>query len=322
MLFLKEKDILEAVSFEEIINSVESAFVLYEKKEFYMPDRIHADYLGNTLLLMPCFTQKSFGTKLVALFPENSKRNIPVLSGVMILNDGKTGKPLALLDGSVLTALRTGAVGSVSVRYLAPADAKVLGIVGAGVQGFHQALFVSTVRNITDIYLFDIDSEKVGTFTSKFSGIRPEIQLHQAGSVEELLKKCRIIITATTSHEPVLPNEERLLEGRHFVGIGSYKPDMREFPEVLFKLISEVFIDTEQAVEESGDIVVPLRNHWIRRNQVFTLGQFIINKGKKKMTGGGTTLFKSVGMALFDLIVSDLIYKRAVEKGLGEEMNF
>ena len=322
MVFLNEKDILEAVSFEEIISAIESALVIYEKKEFYMPDRMHVDYGENTLLLMPCFTEKSFGTKLVTLFPENSKKNMPVLSGVMILNDGKTGKPVALLDGSILTALRTGAVGSVSIRYLVSENVKTIGIVGAGIQGLHQALFASLVRDITDIYLFDIDSEKIVTFISGFSDIRPEIRLHHSGSVEELLEKSQIIITATTSHEPVLPDEKKLLRGKHFVGIGSYKPDMREFPEALFKLLDKVFIDTEHAVEESGDIVVPLKNHWINRNQVFTLGRFIMNSWKKKMIASETTLFKSVGMALFDLVVSNLIYKKAVEKGLGQEVDF
>jgi len=157
MLCLNENDILKAVSLEEVMEAVESALLLYEKKEFHMPMRMQVDYEGNTLLLMPAFTPKVFGTKLVSLFPKNTGKNIPVLKGTMILNDGETGEPLALLDAAALTALRTGAVGGVGVKYLTPSNVKALGVVGAGVQGFHQALFATEVRPFSEVFVYDIN---------------------------------------------------------------------------------------------------------------------------------------------------------------------
>ena len=320
MLCLTEEDILKAVTPLEIINSIESALILYEKKECHMPDRMHVDYKGNTLLLMPCFIQKSFGTKLVTVFPENINKNLPAVKGVMVLNDGETGAPQALINGSALTALRTGAVGSISIKYLTPENTHSLGIVGAGIQGFHQALFASTVRKFSDIYVFDCNPEKIPPFIEKLSKIRPKIQVHQTQSAEDLLKRTQVVITSTTSVAPVLPDKKELLEAKHFVGIGSYKPDMREFPGALFRLLKRIFIDTEHAIKETGDIVFPLKKKWITIDRVYTLGKLITGyeswqEGKKE-----TTLFKSVGMALFDIVVSKLIYDKAVQKGLGKEI--
>ncbi len=321
MLCISEKEILEAVTLKEVSDTVEAALVLYETKEFHMPRRMHLDYEGNSLLLMPCFTREKFSTKLVSVFPGNTERDVPVVIGTMILNDGETGKPLALLDGTKLTALRTGAVGAVAVRHTTPQDIHTLGIVGAGVQGFHQALFACQERKISDIRVFDQVPGKVDHFVKNLVGMVPGVKTHWAGSAEELVMESELIITATNSSRPVLPDKEDLLKNKHFIGIGSYKPDMREFPASLFRLLDRMFVDTDHAAAESGDLIDPLENGWIRRDQVLTLGK-LIRREVQGDTGKGTpTLFKSVGMALFDLKVADLIYQKAVAKGLGTRLD-
>ncbi|UCE06103.1 MAG: ornithine cyclodeaminase family protein [bacterium] len=317
MLCLSEQDILHAVTFADIMATVERAMIIYEEKSFHMPLRMHAEYMGNMLLLMPCLTSNTFGTKLVTLFPDNTNRNLPVLFGTMILNDGETGEPLALLNGSKLTALRTGAVGGVGIRYLAPENTTKLGIIGAGVQGFHQVLFACTERKISDVFIFDQIAHKVPSFMENLSRKLPQVKFHQAESTETILKESELIITATNSEKPVLPNQIELLRGKHFVGIGSYKPNMREFPDALFQILDQMFIDTEHAKEESGDVIDPVKNEWIEKDQMFTFGKLIQKKIESKAE---TTLFKSVGMALFDVVVSELIYEKAVEKGLGQEV--
>jgi len=320
MIVLTEKDILNAASIDEILDVIETSMHLYEKKEFHMPQRLHVDHEENTLLLMPCFTKDCFGTKLVTLFPGNPEKHVPVLNGIMVLNDAQTGVPLALLNGSVLTALRTAAVGAVSIRHLAPANTHTVGIVGAGVQGFYQAWVACATRHVTDIFVYDLYPEKASALRDRLSGKVPSVKVHHAACVEELLEKSQVVITATNSLEPVLPGKEELLAGKHFVGIGSYKPNMREFPQALFNLLETVFVDTEHALQESGDIIVPLRNNWIRHDQVMTLGRFLTENESQDQAKGETTLFKSVGMALFDVCASKLIYERAIQKGLGQKI--
>lgn len=322
MLILNQEDLLRAVSREEIVDCVEKAVLLYEEKDFHMPDRMCVDYGKNSLLLMPCFTEKSMGTKLVSLFPENEKKNVPVLFGVMVLNDGETGKPLAVLNGSALTALRTGAVGGAGIRHMTSEKVKSLGIAGAGVQGFHQAVTACTQRQFKKVYVYDKFPDKAFRLCEKLSEALKDRDVMEAKSPEELLAESDVVITATTSSEPVLPDEPGLFLGKHVVGIGSYKPDMREFPKALYMHVRTMAVDTDYALVESGDVKVPLEKGWIRKDQIVTLGKII--SGKVPVTCGKeeTTVFKSVGMALFDLIVSGFIYKRAEEKGIGREVDF
>ncbi len=320
MIYLTEQDILNAASVEEMLDAIEASMHLYERKEFNMPQRLHVDHHDDILLLMPCFTKDYFGTKVVTLFPGNPARNVPVLNGIMVLNDAQTGLPVALLDGPALTASRTAAVGAVSIRHLAPQDANAVGIIGAGVQGFYQARAACSARRITDVFIYDVYPEKALALKDKLSQALPGIKVHQAACVEDLLEQTQVVITATTSLNPVLPDDEELLAGKHFVGIGSYKPDVREFPRVLFNLIDAVYIDTEHALEESGDIIVPLQNGWLKRDQVSTLGRLLTDVKPKVRAKEETTFFKSVGMALFDVCASKLIYENAIEKGLGQKI--
>jgi ornithine cyclodeaminase/alanine dehydrogenase-like protein (mu-crystallin family) len=320
MIYLTEADILKAASIGEMLDVIETSMGLYEKKEFHMPQRLHVDHGENTLLLMPCFTRDCFGTKLVTLFPANPARDVPVLNGIMVLNDAQTGVPVALLNGPALTALRTAAVGAVSIRHLASDDTDAVGIIGAGVQGFYQAWAACSARPVKNIFIFDLHADKSATLREKLSVKIPHVKVHQAARVEDLLEKTQVVITVTDSLEPVLPDEEELLAGKHFVGIGSYKPNMREFPKALFKLLKRVFVDTEHALQESGDLIVPLRNAWISQDQVMTFGRFLAERRPEEQIREGTTLFKSVGMALFDVCASKFIYERATQKGLGQKI--
>jgi len=321
MIYLTEKDILEAVSADDVLDAIEASMDVYEREEFCMPQRLHVDYGQNTLLLMPCFTRDCFGTKLVTLFPRNPERGIPVLNGIMVLNDAQTGVPLALLDGAALTGVRTAAVSAVSIRHLAPKNTQSVGIIGAGVQGFYQAWFACAARDLTDIFVYDLSPEKTSSLIARLLGVIPDVELHQAACVEDLLLQTQAVITATTSLDPVLPDKEELLEGKHFVGIGSYKPNMREFPRALFNLVNVVYIDTDHALQESGDLIVPLRNHWIKEEQIMTLGRFLAEKKPKDEVRHETTLFKSVGMALFDICAAERIYEKAIQKGLGQDIS-
>ena len=321
MIYLTESDILKAATIDEMLDAIESSLRIYEKKEFHMPQRLHVDHEDNVLLLMPCFTKDYFGTKVVTLFPDNPAKNVPVLNGLMVLNDSQTGVPLALLNGPALTAVRTAAVGAVSIRHLAPDDTRAVGIIGAGVQGFYQARAACSARRITDVFIYDLYPEKASLLKDKLQQTIPDVSVHQAGGVEDLLEHTQVVVTATTSMESVLPDKEDLLEGKHFVGIGSYKPNVREFPRALYGLLKTVYIDTEHALEESGDIIVPLRNGWLRRDQIITLGRFLIDGESESQARQKTTLFKSVGMALFDVCASTLIYEKAIAKGLGQRIS-
>lgn len=254
MIVISEKDVLLCVTYADVIQAIEESFFIYEKKEFTMPHRMHIDQGKNTLLIMPCLGTDYFGTKLVTVYPENVGTSTPVVNGVIVLNNSHNGEPLALINGRILTALRTGAVGAVSVKHLSPEHASTLGIIGAGVQAFYQVMSAATVRKLTDITILSTSSQTGTAFEKKIKEHLPGINTCVAKSAEELLEKSQIVITATTAVNPVLPDQEDLLKGKHYVGIGSFKPDVREFPDSLYRIINKVYVDTEHAITESGDV--------------------------------------------------------------------
>ena len=320
MLILNESDIVSAINFTDLLKSTEEAMTLQEQGDYFMPDRIHLSYQGNVQLLMPAFTKKHFATKLVSVFPGNVKNNKPALFGTVILNDGHTGEPLAVLNGAKLTALRTAAVGALGLLYTTPRELNSLGLIGAGVQGFHQVLLACTVRQIKYLGINDPHHPALDTFIQQLSQYLPELEIKVYHNVNDLLQNSQAIITATTSLTPVLPADMDLLSGKHFIGIGSYTPDMQEYPEELFSQLDQVFIDTPLACKEAGDLSIPLKKGILKGDQVHTLGKLIV--GDLKIDFSQTTLFKSVGMALFDLLVAQAIYKNALNKGIGQEVNF
>lgn len=319
MLFLNDKDIRESIELKDIISGVEDAYRLYEEKKFYMPDRISIDRDGDMLMFMPGFTEKYMGTKILTLYPDNNKRNLPVIDGLMLINDVDTGEVLSIMDGKTVTELRTGAVGGVGIKYTTPEDAETVGLIGTGVQGLVQLQYACEVRDIKFINIFNRNDKKTEDFIARLKKlIDSNIIINSFDSEREVVEKSEIIITATTSKSPVIPDDEELLKGKHFIGIGSYKEDMRELPDALSKVVDKIYIDTEFAKIETGDLSQPLADGVLEEEKIMDFSQFL-SKGESLEE---TTLYKSVGMALFDVVVGDRIYSKAREKGIGQKIEF
>lgn len=299
MLFLNESDTRKAVTMKDVIDAIDSTYETYESNQFQMPERMQVNDNDNTLLLMPCLTKDAIGTKLVTLFPNN--QSLPTLHGLVILNSSETGEIKAILNGSFLTGLRTGAIGGSATRHLANKDDTKLAIIGTGVQGMYQAIAACTERPITDIYLYNRSVEKIPAFKKTLQEwIGTKIQLHSMISVEDAIQNADIIITATTSTKPVLPDSSRLLENKLIVGVGSFQPSMREFPESLYQLTDQIIVDTEHAIHESGDLVTPLKEGWINKDSIQKMSSYILNNKKNALREERSVVFKSTGMALFE----------------------
>lgn len=317
MLYLSSNDIEKVINHEEVVEIIESAMLLYETGNFTQPDRITVNRKDKeTYLYMPCFTDEVKGTKILTLYAENAQKGIPTIQGVMLLNDVQTGKINCIMEGSTLTAYRTGAVGSCGIRHTTPKNVTTLGIVGTGIQGYYQCMYACKIRNIKQITVFDIFKDKAEEFKKRLENALPNVSIRVADSTEELLNNSEVIVTVTTSPKPVLPNDADLLRGKHFIGIGSYKPTMQEYPQALFEIVDDIFIDVEFAKEETGDLINPLREGWVKENQIHTLGEYL----DKEINVDGTTFYKSVGMALFDITVADYIYNKAKKLGIGIEL--
>jgi ornithine cyclodeaminase len=192
-----------------------------------------------------------------------------------------------------------------------------LGIIGSGVQAYYQALYAASVRELQNIYVFDILADKCRDFAKLLQERLPKIKAQPAESAEELIKKSDIIVTVTPSSRPVIPDSVELLEGKHFVGIGSYKPTMQEYPRSIFQLLDKIYIDVDFAKEESGDLIIPCKNGWYSEEKIQTLYPAIQENSIER---NKTTFYKSVGMALFDILVADNIYQKALERNIGQNI--
>lgn len=310
---------MDLVSHKEVMKKITESFEIYASNNFMLPDRIHINKDEDVFLYMPCFTNNAVGTKMITVFPNNREYNEPAIQGIMLLNDTQTGKPIAIMDGATLTAIRTGAVGGLGVDLTARKDVSSIGLIGAGVQGFNQLIYASNVRDIKKINIFDIFHDKLIEFKEKLQKELPDIKIHICNTNVELVKESDVIITTTTATQPVIPNDGELLRGKHFIGIGSYKPNMREFPKELFEILNEMYIDTEFGKHETGDLITPIKEGWMKEENIHDFSELVTNK--RHINTDETTLFKSVGMAIFDVVVGEYIYRKALEKGFGTNIN-
>ncbi|TRM12108.1 ornithine cyclodeaminase family protein [Lentibacillus cibarius] len=320
MLFLSEQNIKEAVSMKDVIDAVDATYSVYASGEFQMPERMHVQDGDNTLLLMPCFTSDAIATKLVTIFPNNETH--PTLHGLVVLSDNETGEVKSVLNGSFLTGMRTGAIGGSAVRHLAGEQTSSLAVIGTGTQGFYQTVAACTERPIEHIYLYNRSQEKIEAFkTAILNWIDSPVQVHPMSSAEEAIRDADIVITATTSKEPVLPDFPDLLKNKLFIGIGSFQPTMREFPQSLYSIADTVMVDTEHAIAESGDIATPLEEGWINKEAITTMSHHVTSESQIYSRKNGTILFKSTGMALFDVVVANLMYQKAQQNGTGTNLS-
>ncbi|MBP3926580.1 MAG: ornithine cyclodeaminase family protein [Clostridium sp.] len=325
MRILNEEEMWSAVTLEEVMEAVEEALAIHKSGNYLMPDRLAATRNGNTIMFMPCLMDEAIGTKMLCEFPENPKKGLPLLTGLMILNDVKTGLPLAIMNGSSLTAMRTGAVGGVGVRYLARENASAVALAGCGVQGLHQLLYACSVRPIKDIYLYDAYVKDLTPFVEclKVRLNRPEISIHICKTAGEAAAAADILISATQTVDPIWPDDTELLRGKCFIAIGSWKPERRELPDAVWKLVKNVYIELPFACEESGDLGIPLANGLLTMERVQMMEDLISEvKDGKTPELGETRCFKSVGMGIYDARVAQLIYEKALEKGVGQQVKW
>jgi ornithine cyclodeaminase/alanine dehydrogenase-like protein (mu-crystallin family) len=277
---------------------------------------------GNTALFMPAFRadKKTLGAKVVCVFPENLKRSLPLIHAVVILSDPETGAPRALLEGGLITALRTGAAGGVAADLLSRHDSHTVAVIGAGVQGWHQLLALCLVRPIRKAWVVDVKERAVETFVARAES-ELGIEARPAGSRTSAVADADVVITATTSNEPVFDGHA-LREGTHINAIGAFTPEMRELDDIALRRCDRIAVDSREAVwAEAGDFIIPSKAGWFTPGHVQAeIGEIAAGREVGRDAASEITLFKTVGLAILDVAVADAIVERAELKGIGVEI--
>ncbi|MCD6263317.1 hypothetical protein J7L60_02760 [Candidatus Bathyarchaeota archaeon] len=313
MLFIKDEDVKRLVTMREAMEAVEGAFAELARGRALMPPRstMMLQRYGGSISLMPSYLEEAgvVATKIISIYPRNPERGLPTSIAQVVVNDPKTGRFIAVMEASYLTALRTGAVTGVAARYLAREDSRVTAIIGCGVQGRTQAWAVVESRNIEVLRCYDLSRERSRSFAEEVSR-ELGVDVFPAETGREAVEGADIVVTATTSKTPVI-RREWLGEGVHISAIGSFYPDHREIDTATVR-DAKVVVDSREAVlEEAGDLIIPLKEGAITEDHIYAeLGELIIGLKPGRTRDDELTLFKSVGLAIQDSAVAALVIKK------------
>lgn len=313
MLLLSDDEISRLLSMGETMDAVEKAFGEFAKGSVKMPARstIMLDKYNGSISFMPSYLQESsaLATKIISIYPRNPEKGLPTTVAWIVVNDPETGMIEALLDGTYLTAMRTGAVTGVAARYLAPKDSRVAAVIGCGVQGKTQAWAVSEACELETIRLFDLSDERMRRFTEEM-GPKLGVDIVPSSSGAEAVADADVVVTATTSKNPVI-RREWLGERVHVSAIGAFYPDWRELDTATVSE-AKVVVDSREAImEEAGDILIPISEGAITEDHIYAeLGELVLGKKEGRTPEDGLTVFKSVGLAIQDSSVANLVMKK------------
>jgi ornithine cyclodeaminase/alanine dehydrogenase-like protein (mu-crystallin family) len=275
------------------------------------------------LLLMPAVAtggdDGGLGAKLVTSFADNRRRGHPTISACYVLLDETTGRPLALLEGTVLTALRTGATSALAARYLARPDAGRVACFGSGVQAAFQLRCLAAVRPLTRVAVVGRDPARARAFAEAMTrelGVPVEV----AGDPAAALDQADLVTCATTATTPIVAGA-RLRPGVHVDAVGAFRPTDREVDTEVVRR-ARVVVDTYAgALEEAGDVLIPLGEGVVGRDHIAAeLAEVVSGRRPGRTRPDEITLFKSVGFALEDLAAARLAYNRAVAQQVGAEI--
>lgn len=322
MLVLTQKEIQKILPLKEIkkvIRVVERAFFDYGQGKIQMPPKLYLDFkkFNGDLRIMPSYSEvlEIAGTKLVNVHPKNPQIGLKTVMAVIILNDPKTGIPLAFMDGTLITALRTGAAGAVATKYLAKKESKTLGVVGAGIQALTQILAISKVKRLKEIVVSDIKKEAMENIIKILAKEKIKVK---KGTLKEACQK-EIVCTTTPSREPIV-RAEWILPGTHINAIGADAAGKEELePEILEK--AKIVIDCWEQASHSGEINVPLAKGIIKKENVYSeLGKIVSGQKAGRENNKEITIFDSTGLAIQDLYTANLVYQLAKKRKIGREI--
>jgi ornithine cyclodeaminase/alanine dehydrogenase-like protein (mu-crystallin family) len=298
LLFLNEDRVRQHLRMADLIPSMEKALIVFSAGKVTQPVRsvIKVDPPGGFLGLMPALTPEGLGLKAVTFYPSNAERGIPTHMATIFLVDPRTGTPLAIMDGRLITEMRTAAVSAVATKLLAAPDSKILAILGSGVQARSHVKALGLVRPFEEVRVWSPTREHAKQFAKEIGAT--------AMSAEEAVRGADVVVTVTNSKTPVLKGSW-LKPGCHVNAIGACRPGWRELDDEAVANI--VFVDSrEAALKESGDLILSGAKIYAE------LGEALA--GKVPSHAGEITIFKSLGMAVEDITAAILVYRAVTEE--------
>ena len=320
-LILGKKDVEKVVDIKRAIGAVEEAFCEYGLGRAQMPPKIYLDLpeFAGDFRAMPSYARKFklCTLKWVNAHPQNAAFGLPAVMAILIVNDPRTGFPLAIMDGTLATSVRTGAGGAVAAKYLARRNSSVVALIGCGVQARSQLSALREIFKIKKVRVWGHQKTLAARFirAMKKSGEAMTV----AATIQQCVKDADIVVTTTPSRKPIVQSAW-IKDGTHINAIGADAPGKQELDPKVLKRARVVVDDLEQA-SHSGEINVPIIKGLLKPKDIHaTLGEIVAGRKKGRTSPREVTVFDSTGLAIQDTAVASLIYKAALKKGLGKWM--
>jgi ornithine cyclodeaminase/alanine dehydrogenase-like protein (mu-crystallin family) len=326
MLILTAEDVCKALPMNEAIEGMKSAYAALSDGRAVVPLRTRLPIPNSAALslFMPAYVQsaneQALAIKVVSLFPGNPARGLAYIQATVLVFDPETGRAIALLEGSSLTAIRTGAAGGAAIDLLARKDSKIATVFGAGTQGRTQLEAACRARKIETAFIFDADAGKAQVFAEEMKTLVRDIRVAQ--NTREAVESADIICTATTSMKPVFADKD-IKAGTHISAVGSYTPEMQEVPAETLQR-AKIFVDSRAAsLEEAGDIIQPMRAGLFDESHICgELGEVVLGRISGRQSDEEITCFKSVGVAVQDAMAAQIALTNARKMNIGKEVEF
>ena len=326
---LAAADIRRALTARDAVDAMRTAFGELSGGTATVPVRSHLETTRGLMLVMPAVlgNHGALGTKVVSVFPDNPSRGAPMVQGAVLLLEAGTGRARALLDGAALTEMRTAAGSALATELLAPGDADILAVFGAGAQGRSHVELLARTRRLREVRVVSRSgtsaerlvarlSEAADTLTPEDRTGPPPI-LRAVRDPAEALEGARLIVTATSSSRPVFDARD-LEPGSHVNAVGSYRPDMQEIDAVVVRGARVVVDQRAAAWTEAGDLIIPLEAGLIGRDIVDAeLGEIVNGDAPGGRGEHDFTVFESVGNAAQDIAVAQAALACAERADLG-----
>ncbi|CAN5537981.1 alanine dehydrogenase [soil metagenome] len=319
-VLLTEFDVRTVLPMADLVDAMESAIVQYSTGQVEQPVRTVLEVGAQRAFfgVMPASVvrPRALGTKLVTVFPSNAAAGRHTHLATIILLDPDTGELLAIMDGRFITEARTAAVSAVSARLLAREDAATLGIIGSGVQARSHLEALGLVRALTRVRVWSPNQDHLAAFVREMRH-RTAAEVHPAMSAREAVDGADIVVLATASKEPVVESAW-IADGTHICAVGACRPDHREMETALVAR-ARVFVDSRAGAEtEAGDLVIPIQQGAFAPSHIAAeLGEVAAGRAAGRTAPAEVTVFKSLGMAVEDVVAAHLAYERATARGLG-----
>jgi ornithine cyclodeaminase/alanine dehydrogenase-like protein (mu-crystallin family) len=322
-LLLARADLRLALDFDRVIDVVADAFRAYSSGRTQTPLRVGVEPPGTdgVLLAMPSAVAepRALGAKIVSVFRGNAARGLPTITSIYVLSDYQTGAPLAIMDGSYLTAIRTAAGSAVATQALARHDVRTLGVFGTGVQARFHVETIRRVRAPERVLVTATSGPKASAlvdWVTAATGLAASVATAEEASAADIVAAC------TTSPTPVVI-DAAVRDGAHINAVGAFTPGTRELPSSLMGR-ARVVLDTRVAgLAEAGDVLLAVRDGALALTDVAgELGEVLLGNLDGRRSDAEITIYKSVGAAFLDAATARLAFAEASHQGLGTTFEF